>query len=76
MSAKKTRSMTGVLRHFLVYKGPIIVGKGWTVLTERGFDIPTLFNNEGERLPEDWYTLGPDSDKPNDILIVISRGIH
>lgn len=74
--SRKTKQMTGVMRHFIVYKGPIIVGKGWTVLTERGFEVPTLFNNEGNALPEDWYTLGPDSEKMTDILVVMAKGVH
>ena len=73
---KKSQTMTGVLRRFLVYKGPIIVGKGYVVLWQDKMSIPVLEDNSGEALSQDWYTLVPDMDVLQDTLVVIGRGIH
>ena len=53
-----SKSLTGVMISFVVFKDDNIVGHGYAIYHNGKLSQPFLVSNDtGERLPEDWYKL-------------------
>lgn len=47
----------GLLHYFNVWKDNVMIGNGYCVSRGEHVGQPVLIGLNGERLPEDWYTL-------------------
>lgn len=58
MPKNLSANRTVLLMRLVVYEGGMRVGSGWTLFdNEYGQQAPTMISDNGEVLPEGWYSL-------------------
>lgn len=65
------KTFSAIMQKILVYKGDTRIGYGYIIMRPDGRTMqPTLFNDDGEALPPDWYNLVMTDEQH---LVVMNR---
>jgi hypothetical protein len=72
MPPKMRGTATGLLTRLTVYHGHDKVGIGFALFFNDYHYRPELSTEDGQRLPEDWYTIVAESQH----VVVVSLTVH